>query len=280
MRSFCAGANLRWLMSNGVEWPSDHEGLEHYEAIMDSYRATFGDSSSGIQLTGSDLFDPRPESHQYNEKIETRLSDTLYARLLDLINSRDTSQYSPVHAVTSPENEHSRLLLPYANYVSRTVHRGVTYAKFDGKTGNSYVLFRPFRPERGHHAVPIPGQIQNIVLHRRKEGSNIIIEPFLVVQTYKPLTAEHRQHDPFQRFPHLDTSLYYNQLEILDELVPLDHVVSHFAAYVYTPDKIDTECMVVRSLCRVCASDLISAVLLNEDHYRTNVRVQGHGEIA
>ena len=45
--------------------------------------------------------------------------------------------------------------------------------------------------------------------------------------------------------------MYYNDFQPKVRVIRLSDVVSHFAAFVYTPDKMEVECMVARSLARV-----------------------------
>ena len=77
------------------------------------------------------------------------------------------------------------------------------------------------------------------------------MEPFIVVDEYVPLSPEHSVHDPYRRFPLLDTKLHYKRFREPGVLLRPSDIVCHFAAFVYTPDDIGEECVVVRMLDRV-----------------------------
>ncbi|PIL28486.1 hypothetical protein GSI_08524 [Ganoderma sinense ZZ0214-1] len=94
-------------------------------------------------------------------------------------------------------------------------------------------------------------RIEDIFYHKRIEGGLDIVEPFVVVKEYVALRPEHRWHDPFARFPNLETKIYYNRFQSNARVIRLSDVVSHFAAFTCTPEAIGVECVVARSLDRL-----------------------------
>ena len=117
---------------------------------------------------------------------------------------------------------------------------------------NSFVLYSTSADKSSRHA----GQIQSIFYHQRREGGTTVTEPFFVVQEFRPLSDAHAAKDPYRQYKQLNTELHYNECLSAIHVLKLDEIISHFAAYIYTPEDIGVECIVVRSLDRVSAHTL------------------------
>ena len=248
MRYFCIGASLRGLMSSSDWAGPDGESL-YLQDMLHAYRARFGDTLKGKHLSDMELFDSQSsQEYEYEENKEQRLDRSVYDRLLSLVNLNSErkfcSYFAPSHSST--------VLLDRVHYVRSVVHGSVRYAQFNGKTGNSFIIYDdPLAARASVGNSRMIGRIVNVIMHRRMCGDEIIVEPFLVVRNYKQLTEADQAQDPYRLIaPNIDVFLCYNELENDDHLIRLGDVHAHFAAYVYTPGQIGRECIVVRSLSR------------------------------
>ncbi len=246
MRYFYMGARLRRIM-NTVDWPE----LPIYQQWFDLFKKTFSDRVRGTRVTDALSFEslrsPGPltaDTYEYNEQSHSTLHVSIYDSLLSLINTRGSTFASAYgRRVTRQVAEAS--LPTKADFKKNITHRGL---KFTAGGRDSYVTYRI---QSGQSEVYGAGQIESIFLHRRREGTQVIVEPFVVIQEYLPLSPEHARLDPYRQFTHLNTMLYYNKVDTTPRVIPLDGIVAHFAGLVYTPEDIGKQCMVVRSLDRV-----------------------------
>lgn len=63
--------------------------------------------------------------------------------------------------------------------------------------------------------------------------------------------------DPYRQFEELNTHMRYNRFLPGTHILRLEEIISHFAAYIYTPEDVEEECIVVRSLDRVSHRKLL-----------------------
>ena len=179
---------------------------------------------------------------------DKELEETLYDVLLAFINSRVdpatphfASCYDPLDGSNRPFLPSSATFFPYV------IRAGATFATCEHSLRNSFVLFR--RASGGGEVCA--GQVNRIFEHTRDEGDETIVQTYLIIRQYRELLPDHAVHDPFRRFPDINTRLCYNQTHTTENIVRLEDVVCHFASYVYKPEGIDYDCIVVRSLDRV-----------------------------
>ena len=252
MRLFYAGAELR-LLKSSTEWPDSEETLTD---VLDAFTDVYQDSAHGTRVL--DIFGTTPSSSTdesldgiYDGLSATRLDDTLYWSLVHLI------QLTPelgAHftAYDSELDDHRSRLSPYVRHLAKIEAGRAVYGIRTKNIRNSFVYFKdPSASDPSHVRA---GQIAYIFLHSRlAEGKQRIVEPFMVIDQYLELTPAHSKHDPYRRFPLLDTRLYYDQFHTRSVVVRMGDLVSHFAAFVYTPEGIGEQCIVARSLDRVRA---------------------------
>ena len=152
------------------------------------------------------------------------------------------------------ENTSSRrlpFLPPTCQYIPRFWRGGMAFVTRQKGIKNSFVLFRP----RALPGADIPiraGQIKDLMLHRRAVSGALVVEPVALIQEYVGLSPEHAPLDPYAHYAELETRLYYNTFAEKSQIVWGKDVICHFAAFVYTPEDIGRECIVARSLDRVC----------------------------
>lgn len=235
-----------------IEWPTTNGEEAYVQEVKNAFLSTHGDSTSGALLAGVDIFGSRQSKASYNERYEVPLERDIIDGIVKLLNSRDGVRYRALHE-SGPAFTHAGN--PFYFLVDRgqklphieSERQRVRYAGETRKTGNCYVLFRnPLSPDLG----ATPGKIEDVYLHRRKEGSKMVEEPFLVVRRYKALSQLDQEHDPYRSFPDLETQLFYDCLEEERCVIGLDDVCSHFAAFKYVPGGIEKECILVRPLNR------------------------------
>ncbi|CDO75322.1 hypothetical protein BN946_scf184517.g5 [Trametes cinnabarina] len=234
MRSWYIGANIRWLIRT-TNWPKFSE----YDDMLKAFDTAFHDRVRGTRVT--DILEASRSSSSnfpYDGKREVHLARRVYEELLAIIGSRMVARFQSVYDIASSSLAH---LPPVGQPVTVVERDGIRFAV---RSHNSYVRFR------SRTGAVLAGQIHEIFYHQPDEGSGLIIEPFLVIKAYRQLSPEHTASDPYRQFPDLNTHLVYDEFDDDTHVVSLGDIISHFAAYRYTPDGIDRECVIVRSLDR------------------------------
>ena len=252
MRYFYMGSRLRWLVSttNWPQWPV-------YKDWMLAFRAAFKDATKGTRYTDilSFLASVDSDAYEYCERLQTVIPRPVYEKLLSIVSraAGDTS-FRSAYAGTA---EGQALLPTSAHFVDRITLGNVKFSTHRSLTRNSFVLFAV-----PGGSAPMAGCIDKIFYHRRRENNERIVEPFVVVREYVPLSEGHRKHDPFSAFPDLDAKLYYNEFTAAPRVIRLADITSHFAALTYTPAGVGRPCIIVKGLDRVrCRSFLHRARL-------------------
>ncbi|KAL7279763.1 hypothetical protein ACG7TL_006170 [Trametes sanguinea] len=214
MRAWYTGANLRWLMRT-TEWPKSTE----YCDMIRMYEGAFSDRVRGTRVT--DILGVSRSAGEaqptYDRTRESRLSPSVYDALLRIVNSRTRSPFQSSDATT---NSTQARLPPVGQFVSAVDHDGIRFAR------NSRDSFITFRSSSG---AILAGQISDIFYHQRVESEGVIVEPYLVVDTYKTLTADDAAHDPYRQFSDLNAWMVYDEFEAGAQVVRLQDVVAHFA---------------------------------------------------
>ncbi|RDX40106.1 hypothetical protein OH76DRAFT_1459584 [Lentinus brumalis] len=217
MRFFYAGAELRWLKSS-TEWPDESDELRD---VLEAFTQAYQDEARG-------------------------------SRVLDVFGAVSTDP-SPCTDDSDLSDRRARLS-PHVRYIPKLELARATYGTRSQNIRNSFVYFK--LPSSDDPSLLRAGQISHIFLHSRlgTGEQQRIIEPFVVIEEYVALTSEHADHDPYRRFPLLNTRLYYNRFHMSSVIARTTDVVSHFAAFVYNPEGISEPCVVARSLDRVRAT--------------------------
>ena len=139
---------------------------------------------------------------------------------------------------------------------------GVTYGTRDKNIRNSFVCFQD-PCSQGHPSQLRAGQITQLFLQRRASaGGDPLVEAFVVLEEFAPLSEAHAAQDPYRRFPLLNTSLKYNRFHASHVVIRPVDISSHFAALVYVPEGIGESCIVVCSLDRVSLGYLFDCALM------------------
>lgn len=244
MRYFYMGVKLRWI-TNTVDWPT----LPIYQNWFESFRKTFNEQLRGTRVTDALSFEflhsttPQSAPHPYDERSASSLSADVYDSLLAVVNSQAGMKFASAHA--SRITRSVATLPTQAQFLKRIAHNGVAFT-----TGgrDSYVTYRIHGGDRTSIGA---GRIDSIFYHRRLEGGQVVVKPYVVIQEYQPLSKEHQRFDPYRQFEGLNTRLFYDTFHTIPRVIALDDVVAHFAALVYKPSEIGKRCVVVRSLDRV-----------------------------
>ncbi|KAI0363914.1 hypothetical protein BV20DRAFT_957325 [Pilatotrama ljubarskyi] len=250
MRLFYTGAELRWLISS-TEWPDS----EDFREVLASFRNTYQDAARGSRVL--DVFDSippatgtggRPLEDVYAELSEVRMDDNTYLAFVKLLNT-----VYGAHSYTAYNSDLADTRCrasPHIRPLTKLEIGRVTYGTRANHIRNSFVCFKD--PSSDDPTLVRAGQISQIFLHSRvASGMQRLVEPFLVIQEYIPLTQAHSDLDPYRRFPLLNTRLHYSDFHSRPAVVRSEDILSHFAAYFYVPEGIDQSCVVVRSLDRV-----------------------------
>ncbi|KAJ3534922.1 hypothetical protein NM688_g7054 [Phlebia brevispora] len=244
LRSFCIGANLRWMLST-IEKPS--KGLDLWTDMMKACENAFGRLPGGLHA--EDVLSPHEDcDHQarYDTlKATASLSPELYQSFLHVVNRGSalfTSCFAPSDSLNVYGSHDAPVLVNSIQLVRQIKHQGHHYGKRGKSSRNSFVLLKT-------EATPVAAQITDIFLHSRVANGQQMIEPFFVVEEFQPLGHHDQHYDPYRAFPYLNAYLCYNKFHA-PRVVGLHDIQSHFAAYAYTPNGINEECMLVRSLDR------------------------------
>ncbi|KAH9913879.1 uncharacterized protein BXZ73DRAFT_55268 [Epithele typhae] len=253
VRTFYTSARARDLFAS-TKWPDE----DAFTKMMQSHLKTSEDQARGSRIVDGLSGDTVSkialwEIPARTPRTQKRLEGTTYDYILKEINNHSKIKYcSPDdHHVMSP-----RVFLPStANFVNRMSLRGILYTTRDSGRQNSLVLFR----KRGSTA-PSAGRIENIFEHSRYEKGEVATELFIEVGEFEPLCATDERHDPYRRYPDIQTWLVYNNVFKTHIMCPTD-VIAHFASCEWKPREIERSCLVVRSLDRVSplhAIDILS----------------------
>ncbi|KAI0711985.1 hypothetical protein C8Q72DRAFT_222825 [Fomitopsis betulina] len=124
-----------------------------------------------------------------------------------------------------------------------------TYGTHTGNIRNSFVCFRD--ATSGDPSLLRAGQISAIFLHSRTEkDASRVIQPFLIIKQYVPLSQDHARKDPYRQFPSLSTELWSNLFLPQSTIIRSSDFLAHFASFVYVPEGIRETGVVVRCLDR------------------------------
>ena len=245
MRYFYMGSALRWLM-RVTPWPQG--GV--YGDMMRSFETAFNDRVRGTRVTDFLAFgEPSPFSHfDYDHRREALLGPEDYHALLSLINASSVTQFQ---AYNTGMLDGRPFLHPCGQFVSDVHHDGIRFATAQSSERDCNVIYC-------HAGKLRVGKISSIFYHQRTGSEGLVIEPFLVVHPYTNLSSAHTAHDPYGRFPELNTRLYYNTFEPSNNVVSVRSGIAHVATFTYTPSEVGQECIVALSLDRVSLTTLIS----------------------
>jgi hypothetical protein len=248
LRYFPMGAHLRGLLSR-IRWPHEPE----YTNMEKKFETTFDTHSRGTLVNDILSWASSVEASANKFTPVTNLNATEYDAFMRRVNSTASTTYVPWDAaIGSSPSLSDRVQEIRSVKISGTTFSNSLTSK---NKGDGYVLFRsPGAISGPSNPVPVlAGRIEKIFLHSHtKPGTdNVIKEPYLVVREYQSLSKHHAQLDPFARIPHLETKLCYNSFNDQPHVIMASDLISHFASFVYKPDDIDRDCIVVLSLDRV-----------------------------
>ncbi|KAI0355756.1 hypothetical protein OH77DRAFT_1402810 [Trametes cingulata] len=251
MRLFYTGAELRWQISS-TEWPDSEE----FRNVLESFRKTYQDAAHGSRVL--DIFGSipsvtgaagQPLDELYAGIDEVRMEDKIYPSFVDLLNAAcGPHLYTTYFSETL---EGGFRVSPHIRPIAKLEIGRATYGTRARHIRDSFVCFRD--PSSGDASLVRAGQISQIFLHSRAApGTRRVVQAFVVVDEYTPLTQAHSDLDPYRRLPLINTQLYYSRFRSRPAMVRGEDLVSHFAAFSYVPEGINQSCIVVRSLDRVC----------------------------
>lgn len=249
MRYFYIGANLRWLMAT-TSWPD----AAPFKAMVESYNKVFRDAArSNPRLASLRPFAPEgaPDLPSFSERAAVDLPRDLYNALL----ARVTALVGPCFSSVFDLSDRRPGLPDSVNYLASFDHGGVKFGTKRAQLRNSFITFR--MPAGDDSGILRAGQIRDVLLHPRIQDGTTILQTFFVVDEYVPLSKGHAALDPFRKYDDLETWLFYNRFGRTPQILALEDIQAHFAALTYTPIDIGEECIVVRSLDRVCRTSHI-----------------------
>ncbi|KAI0691534.1 hypothetical protein C8T65DRAFT_522840, partial [Cerioporus squamosus] len=244
IRYFYLGAALRWVMDS-FQWPK----IPEYQEMVDAFRTAFSGPRTGTYATDQSVFstisdDDISATSQSRGGVDYTLPDQLYRSLLKLVNRTSEVAFGSFHVGAIDGNPY---LSPTATAIRKTDHGGVSYASATTGKRDSFILFSK---EVDGSRQAVAGQISEIFTHTRQNGPTVVEETFFLVDEFKALSPQHAALDPYRKFPDVPTWLCYNEFSTNQHLLRAQDIISHFAALIYTPSDIGTECIVVRSLDR------------------------------
>ncbi|KAJ2975142.1 hypothetical protein NUW54_g11779 [Trametes sanguinea] len=246
MRYFYMGSKLRSMINTEAHsWPD----LPEFKSLLHAFRTTIQDAARGSRIIESTFFSTVDSEPSEGSGKEESLDPPLYAILLDCVNSRVDPSRSTYASHFDAMDDNRPILSATAVFLPNIKHDGVLISESAHGVGNACVLFR--RAGSNGQGYIGAGQVARIFQHTRNDSTGSSkTETFLLVKEYKPLSLAHQAFDPYRRFPDIDTWLCYEETYESQLLVPLEHFVSHFASYTYTPSDVKAPCIVVRSLDR------------------------------
>ncbi|KAI9062804.1 hypothetical protein FKP32DRAFT_1551532, partial [Trametes sanguinea] len=255
MRYFYIGAKIRWTIEADSEAFPDRP---EFRDLVHAFQDAFQDVARGSRVVHSSTFS------SYNDDADLAFTGSrsagreevldrhLYETLLASVNASLPSG-APHYASRYAQQLGTNPFLPStATFLPSIPYAGGAISTWQDRPGNSFVLLRTGGGEGRHLRA---GQVQRIFQHTRTaEGDVPVVQTYLVARVYDDLSSTHAVCDPYRRFPDIQAWLCYNKLSDEEVIIPISSVVSHFASYVYTPDNIGRECIVVKSLDRVSSN--------------------------
>lgn len=251
MRYFCMGTFLRGFVE-AATLPETNV----YKEMQKSFNTAFQSNLSGTGTLINDLLAFKPTIHLTPfdfSKTETAHGD-LYHTFLHRVNCdiAPENHFTPWDQPSKlrPELHHRVQSIPSIQI------SGIDFEPAFQSTRHSFITFRSSTDGQSASGDVLAGQIDKIFLHSRTtekmaKESEFIVEAFVVVKEYEGLSHEHLQNDPFLQIPDLEARLYYNSFKPENRVLKVTDIIGHFSAFIYTPEGIDRECIVVRSLDRV-----------------------------
>ncbi|KAI1783119.1 hypothetical protein LXA43DRAFT_904217 [Ganoderma leucocontextum] len=239
MRYFYMGSALRWLM-RVTPWPKGAE----YEQMVKSFETAFNDRVRGTRVTDFLSFG-EPSLHSdfdYDHRREALLASEDYQALLSLVNASSAIKFQAYDSTGAFDGR--PYLHPRGQFVHNVHHDGVRFATAQSGERDCNIVYC-------RAGMLKAGQISSIFYHQRTGPHGLIVEPFLIVRPYTELSPAHAAHDPYRRFPEINTQLYYNTFEPSKDVVSLGPGIGHLATLTYTPPDVGQECVVALSLDRV-----------------------------
>ncbi|KAJ3554676.1 hypothetical protein NM688_g2988 [Phlebia brevispora] len=249
---FCIGSTIRSLMSS-LKWPD----IKYFRDMVTTYHAAFGNTLRGIFTGAAQEHAP----FEYNPRAECTLDKPIYVALLEKLNFSGNATY--FSCFTPLPGAFGVTLNDQAQFVKTVVleDTGLIFSTSKRSCRNSFVLFKD------EHGAQWPGQINSIFYHRRvdQESQSLVVEPFYVVNIFEALNDSHAALDPYRVFHGLNTSLFYRRTLRQSVILRQSDIISHFAAYFYTPDNIQEECVVLIAWHSMALND---GLALNTDDYQ------------
>lgn len=217
---------------SSFSWP-DHE---HFQQMIAAFKDAFGDAIKGIPGVA-----PTHGLNDYDHQKEKDLDANVHAALLSKISASN---------ITASRNLSTRAM---------NLHSvGVDALRFAcggrrSRRRDSFIIFSRDVTDSSGELVKerSAGQIIQIFRHSRYNGTSFKVEDFCVVKAYENLSKDHSKLDPYRKIACIDSRSYYNRLKDQVHILRPEEIISHFAAYVYTPAGLDQECMLAVSLDRV-----------------------------
>lgn len=248
LEKFSIGSNLRAAASE-LDWPP----MQEYREMMEEFHTTFSTPVRGSLL--EDIVPINAPSTSMDDAPNLTLDEEEYQLLLERIN-HDIPDPMARYTHWTQNDSPLSLLSQNARRLNSLKVDNVEYAPPRKNKGNSFVLTRFSDPASNRHAV-VPAQIHSVFLHSRRlpDGTDVV-EPFVVVHDYVPLSGEDQTKDPYLVYPSLETRLYYNSFNPHSRVLKQVDIICHFASYVYEPGNMVGErgekkpCIVVSSLDR------------------------------
>lgn len=237
-----------------TEWPDTPELQE----VLEAFRTAYQDASHGTRVT--DIFHtitPQQASPSLQDTFRRSKTVALEKDVYNAFVAMMNCIQSPLPfftSVFSPPDDPRQRLSPHVCDIPTVEHHGVLFGTRDKNIRNSFICFKD--PCSSDPSLRRAGQISRIFLHSRDSGGELVVEPFLVVDQYAVLSPADSSKDPYLAFPLLETWLCYDRFSA-SVIIRRKDIISHFAAFKYSPTNIDERCVVVRCLDRVRASYIL-----------------------
>lgn len=244
------GGHLRGILA-GIKWPNEPE----YHLMQAKLEAALDTGSRGTLVSDILSWASSVEASASDNVPVTTLNGTEYDAFLQRMNADADIPYVPWDAAVGPNpNLGNRIKEIRSIKVSGIEFSNVLTSKHKG---DGYILFKSKAPSSSYlpnHPTPtLAGRIEKIFLHSHLAPGQEkpVTEPYLVIREYESLTKDHIALDPFSRIPHLEAKLCYDTFKKRPHVIKATDLVSHFASFIYTPEDIGRDCIVVLSLDRV-----------------------------
>ncbi|OCH84866.1 hypothetical protein OBBRIDRAFT_698606, partial [Obba rivulosa] len=239
MLQICRAANLRPHLE-------EHEIQQYLDGVIEVFNDASGEDRRGLRLESVGPHRHAPDPELSARRRPTTLQIPVMSKLRKLLNEETSTDIVYVDSHVQARETHHFILTPHAIQCDKIRISGIWYSHSRASSRDSNITFR--YPSGG---TPASGRIHDIFLHSRTNGTEMVEDPFLVVQSLTELSAEHIRFDRHRTFPVIGGRIFYNEYSAKLLVIRPADVLGHTAITPMDVPGIKKRCLHVLPLTHV-----------------------------